>query len=167
MYVLSAVVEVCWEEIKQNNNMKGITNSHNLNKAVKIFSKQVAKEVIKAFSRVGKKPSIWDYPAMASACCCYRGYIEVDHSKSPQSTSFHSILYKRLITIGKIGKKSTKTKCDNIIGQCAEVHAANKLLKRNKCSKLKDIHFSVAMRPRTLEVCPPCENCKAIFPTLK
>ena len=145
--------------------MKG-TISRELYKRVKTFSKRVAKDVEKAFKKIGRYPNKRDYPAMASACCCM-GYIAVDHSKSPQSASFHPVLRNKLMILGKIGQKSLRTKCENIIGNCAEAHAANKLLKSNKCNKLKDIHFSVAMRPRTLEEFPPCENCKATFPTLK
>lgn len=147
--------------------MKDTTNCHELDKKVKTFSKRVAKDVEKGFNKLGKKPTKWDYPAMVSACCYDKEFVAVDESKPPRSSSFHSTLYKRLTSLGEIGKKSTKTKCDNIIGQCAEVHAANKLLKRHKCKRLKDIRFSVAMRPRTLEKFPPCENCKATFPTLK
>lgn len=137
-----------------------------LNKKVKTYCKRVLKEVRKVFKKQSKEPTIWDYPAMASACCCME-YIAVDHSKSPHQTSFHPTLYNQLKNIGEIGEKSPITKCENIIGKCAEVHAANRLLKRNECKRLREIHFSVAMRPRTLEKLPPCENCKLIFPTLK
>lgn len=148
--------------------MKDTTNSHELHKRVKTFSKRIAKDVEKAFKKIGKYPSKRDYPAMASACCfCCMGYIAVDHSKSPQSASFHPVLRNKLMILGEIGQKSLSTKCENIIGNCAEVHAANKLLRSNKYYKLKDIYFSVAMRPRTLEESLPCENCKATFPTLK
>lgn len=146
--------------------MKDNVTNGELDKKVKTYSKRVAKDVEKAFKKIGEYPSKRDYPAMASACCCMDN-IEVDRSKSPQSASFHPTLRNKLVLLGKIGQKRSSAICGNIIGKCAEVHAANKLLKRNKCKKLENIRFSVAMRPRTLEKFPPCENCKATFPTLK
>ena len=66
-----------------------------------------------------------------------------------------------------IGQKSisTKNNCKNPLGNCAEVHAAHKLIKETKCS-IGDIIFGVAVRPRTMQIILPCENCTTVFPTL-
>lgn len=52
------------------------------------------------------------------------------------------------------------TACGIALGRCAEFRAANELLLTNPGLKLKDIQFTPAIRPRTREVVPRCENCK-------
>lgn len=51
------------------------------------------------------------------------------------------------------------------IGQCAEQHAANELLKGLRCQKdiKKDIMFGKAVRCVTGEERPYCMNCKNLF----
>lgn len=61
--------------------------------------------------------------------------------------------------IGDIGKLGEGT--NNIVGACAEFHAANKLL--NRGSKIANIRFTAAVRPRTGQELPPCDNCEAMF----
>ncbi|MER2950361.1 VENN motif pre-toxin domain-containing protein [Morganella morganii] len=63
----------------------------------------------------------------------------------------------------KLGGLGVKTACGNTLGRCAEFRAANELLLANPRLKLKDIQFTPAIRPRTGEVVPRCENCKNIF----
>ncbi|WP_420921600.1 hemagglutinin repeat-containing protein [Enterobacter quasiroggenkampii] len=63
----------------------------------------------------------------------------------------------------KLGGLGVKTACGNTLGRCAEFRAANELLLTNPSLKLKDIQFTPAVRPRTGEVVPRCENCKNIF----
>ncbi|MEI7206956.1 VENN motif pre-toxin domain-containing protein [Pectobacterium carotovorum] len=63
----------------------------------------------------------------------------------------------------KLGGLGVKTACGNTLGRCAEFRAANELLLANPSLKLKDIQFTPAIRPRTGEVVPRCENCKNIF----
>ena len=63
----------------------------------------------------------------------------------------------------KLGGLGVKTACGNTLGRCAEFRAANELLLNNPGLKLSDIKFTSAIRPRTGEVVPRCENCTNIF----
>ncbi|ELY2908602.1 hypothetical protein SMC87_003064, partial [Cronobacter dublinensis] len=63
----------------------------------------------------------------------------------------------------RLGGLGVKTACGNTLGRCAEFRAANELLLANPSLKVKDIQFTPAIRPRTGEVVPRCENCKNIF----
>ncbi|WP_273829149.1 two-partner secretion domain-containing protein [Pseudomonas sp. SBT1-2] len=63
----------------------------------------------------------------------------------------------------KLGGLGVKTACGNTLGRCAEFRAANELLLSNPALKLNDIKFTPAIRPRTGEVVPRCENCTNIF----
>lgn len=65
--------------------------------------------------------------------------------------------------LGEIGKVSLKTNCKNIIGKCAEVKAANNVLKLEKRLEIDELLFTNAIRPRSLEVIPRCNNCKTVF----
>ena len=56
-----------------------------------------------------------------------------------------------------------KTACGNTLGRCAEFKAANELLLNNPALKIADIKFTSAIRPRTGEVIPRCDNCIGIF----
>ena len=60
---------------------------------------------------------------------------------------------------------SSKNACPYYIGHCSEVNAANKVLLK-KATDLKNLFFSVAIRPRTMQIIEPCMNCATIFPTL-
>ncbi|WP_033036782.1 DUF637 domain-containing protein, partial [Pseudomonas sp. GM102] len=62
-----------------------------------------------------------------------------------------------------LGGLGVKTACGNTLGRCAEFRAANELLLSNPGLKLSDIKFTAAVRPRTGEVVPRCENCTNIF----
>lgn len=62
-----------------------------------------------------------------------------------------------------LGGLGVKTACGNTLGRCAEFRAANELLLSNPSLKLSDIKFTPAIRPRTGEVVPRCENCINIF----
>jgi hypothetical protein len=59
------------------------------------------------------------------------------------------------------GGLGVRTACGNTIGKCAEFRAANQLLQNG--SRLQDIRFTKAVRPRTGKVIPTCENCQQIF----
>ena len=61
--------------------------------------------------------------------------------------------------------KSRKSYCTNPLGNCAEVNAANCLLRKGTTG-LDNILFGLAIRPRTMEIILPCSNCSSIFPTL-
>lgn len=102
------------------------------------------------------------YPAIIVGCHkCDENFWIIDSARSPVNYPFvdelRNVLTKNL---GSIGTKSKL--CDNIIGQCAEPHAANEILEAEGCA-IKDLKFSLAMRPRTQTYYPYCENCKAVF----
>ncbi|WP_221179012.1 DUF637 domain-containing protein, partial [Pseudomonas chlororaphis] len=62
-----------------------------------------------------------------------------------------------------LGGLGVKTACGNTLGRCAEFRAANELLLNNPGLKLSDIKFTSAIRPRTGEIVPRCENCTNMF----
>lgn len=68
-------------------------------------------------------------------------------------------LLKRAETIGGLGTHGLSER--NIVGVCAEFHVVNLLLLGG--AKWEDIHLTPAIRPRTGQVVPYCENCKAMF----
>lgn len=112
------------------------------------------------------KGRVKDYPAMVASCC--RNDIATPleiftaYSESPQIAGYTSKLTKDLAKIGKLGTTMVQT-CRNPIGQCAEQHAAEKLLQKRKRFIVKNILFSTAFRPRTSEAFDYCDNCIKIF----
>ena len=110
----------------------------------------------------------WDYPAMAAICHDRECYVKrASYSHYPQKKEFHRVLEKKLLTLGEIGKRSTRPgKRNNIIGNCAEQHAANIFMKPCDEDNLSNLYFSKAMRPRTKQIIDYCDNCKDIFPNL-
>lgn len=109
----------------------------------------------------------WDYPAMAAIChdCSCREK-RASYSHRPNSNEYNTVLKKSFQAIGMIGKKPNLPGKRYPIGNCAEQHAANFYM--NQCGEgdLKNLFFSKAMRPRTKEVFPYCDNCKDVFPNL-
>lgn len=118
--------------------------------------------------KVGKY--VMEPPAMIVACTdgkdCATGY-----SHEPRKSQFDKTpaLKKALCSIPPehlgIGEKNSQ--CANIIGRCAEPHAALELMKGKKHQpSLNKLFFSRAFRPRTGESFPPCYNCKNTFPNI-
>ena len=115
-----------------------------------------------------------DYPAAVVLCCIsndkYNGLRKPKFYFGESGEPFESSTYKNnrflneiINILGDIGGKSQVTSCSNLVGRCAEQHAAKLLLdKYSQCSR-KDIVFSSAFRPRTDEVIPYCANCKKLF----
>lgn len=68
-------------------------------------------------------------------------------------------LRTKLLTIGELYTKAN----GNIIGACAEVNAANKVLIERPYAKLNQIGFSKPLRPKTMQVIPICKNCNQTF----
>ncbi|WP_419698977.1 DUF6443 domain-containing protein [Mucilaginibacter sp. NFX135] len=62
-------------------------------------------------------------------------------------------------SLGGIGAKTSA----GTVGACCEVHAANELLLKNPKAMPQDINLTPAIRPRTGQVVPMCDNCKVIF----
>lgn len=63
----------------------------------------------------------------------------------------------------ELGGVGTKTASGNTVGCCGEFRAANELLLKNPSATPSQVNFTDAIRPRTGEVIPPCENCKTTF----
>lgn len=69
------------------------------------------------------------------------------------------VLIERANRIGGIGSLGVSER--NTVGVCAEFHAINSLL-LNGCN-IEDIRLTEAIRPRTGEIRPYCDNCKEMF----
>ena len=138
---------------------------------IRKYCKHILKVHIEVLRRDKQKGAwYWDYPAVASICYSSQKGKEITHhgySHSPKGTKWHSILRKKMEKINEIGKKSNHPHEKNyIIGNCAEQHAGNNLMRKYKVNKLETLFFSKAVRPRTMEIIPACYNCKLIFPSL-
>ncbi len=76
----------------------------------------------------------------------------------------HKVLFNRINKrLGRIGGFANGV--NHPIGYCAEQNVANRLL-LDRYAKIDDIHFSIAIRPRTGEVIDYCNNCKTLFGSL-
>lgn len=133
-----------------------------LERSVDQYSGSVANDVIKR----RRSPKIWDYPAVVVSCKMNGGNNRIynGNSSKPTSGMYEPLLEIALTQLGGVGQHS-RNGCPYTIGNCAEPHAANKLLKDN-CVGLDRILFSTALRPRTRQVIPYCANCRAVFPSL-
>jgi RHS repeat-associated protein len=65
--------------------------------------------------------------------------------------------------VGELGGVGTKTASGNTVGCCAEFQAGNQLLLENPSASPSQINFTDAIRPRTGQVVPMCENCQTTF----
>ena len=68
-------------------------------------------------------------------------------------------LRERLLRIGNLFEKLN----GNIIGCCAEVTAANKILFLSPSAPINKIIFTEAIRPRTMQKIKTCKNCQVTF----
>lgn len=131
------------------------------------FCKHVAKTHYSAVWKPTPNPEdkYWDYPALASICR-YHGDIGKGCSQYFGNVSWHYFLKRRIERLGRMGHGSNM--CSYPLGQCAEQHACNNLAERTglNIGILNNLCFSESVRPRTLQIFPPCKNCKDIFPTL-
>ena len=136
--------------------------SQDLERSVDQYSGSVANNVI----RCRRSPRIWDYPAVVVSCKMNGGNNRIYNGKSskPIPGMYEPQLEIALTRLGGVGQHSGNG-CPYTIGNCAEPHAANKLLKDTHV-ELDQILFSTALRPRTRQVIPYCANCRAVFPSL-
>ena len=108
----------------------------------------------------------WNYPAAACVSCDSHGYgVSRNYSRDVRDTSYNPILANHLkstLKVARLGEPSQQTKCKNGVGRCAEPHAANMTLNKTLCP-IDDIVFSLAIRPRTMQIIPYCDNCKLSF----
>lgn len=125
--------------------------------------RKVRKEVLRKDYRTGVW--YWDLPAVAVICYNkVRTKSKTGYSHSAKGTCWNHVLYWRLSKLGEIGKRTRY--CRNPIGNCAEQHAGNNFLNAFMYKNINDLYFSESVRPRTMEIIPPCDNCKSIFPNL-
>lgn len=103
---------------------------------------------------------------MAVICHNYSQKLTAEgFSHHPKGTKWHKVLKKELKRLGNIGTRSCIDK-GYVIGNCAEQHAGNNYMKRFHENHLNNLYFTEAVRPRTMEIFPYCDNCKTVFPNL-
>ena len=103
---------------------------------------------------------------MATICHdIQRMHFAKGYAHHPKGTKWHSSLKRELLKLGDIGKRSRLGR-GYIIGNCAEQHAGNNYMNRFHENNIHHLYFTETVRPRTMEVFPSCDNCKAVFPNL-
>ena len=70
-----------------------------------------------------------------------------------------SRLCHKLQSLGRLGHKRN----GNYLGNCAEVHAGNKVLQQTNRITIDQLRFSNAYRCRTMQIVPYCDNCLDTF----
>lgn len=141
---------------------------------IRQYCKHIKKKHIEVLRKDRKKGVwYWDLPAAASICYSNKAGKQIRHrgySHNPQGTKWNDILRRIIEKFGEIGEKPIiKPKGKEkiyILGNCAEQHAGNNLMNKYKVNNINSLYFSECIRPRTMEVIPPCYNCKKIFPNL-
>ena len=68
--------------------------------------------------------------------------------------------------LGGDGECKSNQYCKNVIGHCAEMHAANRCLNKWQRQSLDSLKFSIAYRCRTATPRSYCLNCITLFHTL-
>jgi hypothetical protein len=86
-------------------------------------------------------------------------YKNVGRSQPP---SPHIFSDKLRIQLSILGEMYTRVN-GNFLGCCAEVNAADNLMTKLRYLNPKDINFSNARRPRTMQIVPTCQNCISTF----
>lgn len=140
-----------------------------MNPLIRKYCKSIRKrhiEVLRVDKRTGTK--FWDLPACASICHNGDyGKTRKGYSHKPNGTKWHDVLRRKIKKeLGDIGSRSNLGK-HFYIGNCAEQHSGNNYMKKYKESNISSLRFSETVRPRTMEIIPPCDNCKKLFDTLK
>lgn len=138
-----------------------------MDKKIRDYCKHICKAQINVLRIDHKTHSkFWDLPAMATICHDINNTnFAKGYAHHPKGTKWHSFLKRKLLRLGNIGGRSHLGR-GYIIGNCAEQHAGNNYMNRFHESNLNRLYFTEAVRPRTMEVFPYCDNCKTIFPNL-
>jgi hypothetical protein len=99
-----------------------------------------------------------DYPAAVVAAIFHNNWFidETGFPPPPLAMQLKQRLENRLAQIGT-------TLNGNIVGKCAEVGAANKILRTRPMLPATRLTFTNAIRPRTMQVIPMCKNCIITF----
>ncbi|MDE5849132.1 MAG: hypothetical protein K2H38_03230 [Muribaculaceae bacterium] len=116
-----------------------------------------------------KTPKIRDYPACICSATSLRSYpiIATEISRRMKKDVVTDIMRKafELKLGGEVGEISPITGLQFPIGQCAEQHAANSII-RDLPQRETDIIFSTCLRPRTMGIQAACLKCLTVFPQL-
>ena len=113
-------------------------------------------QMIYDFAKKYQKRKI--YPATV-ICAKYNQEYNIEKSGAVPLPLANQLKLK-LSTLGIIGEKNS---IGNFIGKCSEVRASNPILLHYPKIKTKQINFSYAYRPRTMQIIPTCSNCKRTF----
>lgn len=98
------------------------------------------------------------YPAAVIAAG--KSYYKKTGRSLPPSPPINSIILRqKLSSLGILYERVN----GNLLGCCAEVNAADYVMSKLRYLKPNQIVFSNARRPRTMQIVPPCKNCKSIF----
>lgn len=99
-----------------------------------------------------------EYPAAVVAAIFNRSWFidETGFPPPPIAIQLKRRLETRLGTIGDLRN-------GNRIGKCAEVGAANKILRTRPTVGADRLKFTKAIRPRTMQKVPMCQNCIDTF----
>lgn len=104
-----------------------------------------------------------DLPA-AAVTCSNGSHKASDYSRGVKAEHVKEPLRSETENLGNIGDRRADGSCNNILGRCAEQHAASTLQnRRHSTAPPARLQFSKAFRPRTLEIVEYCKNCKDIF----
>jgi hypothetical protein len=99
-----------------------------------------------------------DYPAAVVAAIFHNNWFIDETGFPPPPIAIQ--LKKRLEDrLGQIGTRLN----GNLIGKCAEVGAANKILRTRPTMPANRLTFTTAIRPRTMQKVPMCLNCTTTF----
>lgn len=147
----------------QSNNCKKMCTNEALKRCVANAIQKERKRVHdERKSHPTKKHDIHDYASIVVACGYSRsGKTFSGASASPLYHKYAEEIRRRLEKLGKIGAK--RPGCENVIGACAEPHAADMVVKNFPGCKMNELQFSAAYRPRTGQRKKYCINCKDTF----
>lgn len=110
-----------------------------------------------------------EFPAVVAGCQDIPSNVEMIGCSGCHTTKWNPDLKDafQLKLGGSIGSLSPNTGCSFPIGNCAEQHAANKVLNklngRGIQHSLQNLAFSKAIRPRTMIEISYCSNCTTLF----
>ena len=114
-----------------------------------------------------------DYPQVAIACE-YGGYQAYGHSEKCHQSIRKKLKYVQPLknALSVYGNPPTRNKLSDgsmqFVGTCAEDYASNQILERyhestNVYPNLKNLTFTLPIRPRTYQWRKFCDVCRAIF----
>lgn len=99
-----------------------------------------------------------DYPAAVVAAIFHNVWF-IDETGFPLPPLAIQLKIRLENRLGVIGTRLN----GNLIGKCAEVGAANKILRTRPTLAANRLTFTNAIRPRTMQKIPMCPNCINTF----